>query len=117
PTLLRAPPGAPIEEVSLVGGLAAVDAIEPALERSAQIKWPNDVMVRRQKVAGVLAEARDGVVVLGIGINVNQTREQLPEDVRLAAASLRTLDGVERERAPLLAELLARLEHDYDAWR
>ena len=114
--LLRPPGGAPIQQLSLVGGLAVAETVEEALDLSAQIKWPNDVMVNRSKVAGVLAEARDGIVVLGIGLNVNQTREQLPEDARVPAASLRTVDGVERDRAPLLADLLTRLEAHYDAW-
>ena len=107
--LLRPPGGAPIQQLSLVGGLAVAETVEEALDLSAQIKWPNDVMVNRSKVAGVLAEARDGIVVLGIGLNVNQTREQLPEDARVPAASLRTVDGVERDRASLLADLLTRL--------
>jgi BirA family biotin operon repressor/biotin-[acetyl-CoA-carboxylase] ligase len=55
--------------------------------------------------------------VVGIGLNVNQTREQLPPQAVPPAASLRTVDGVERDRAPLLARLLARLEHHYDLWR
>jgi BirA family biotin operon repressor/biotin-[acetyl-CoA-carboxylase] ligase len=114
--LLRPPVGAPIQQLSLVGGLAVAETVEEALDLSAQIKWPNDVMVNRSKVAGVLAEARDGIVVLGIGLNVNQTREQLPEDARVPAASLRTVDGVERDRAPLLADLLTHLEAHYDAW-
>ena len=78
--LLRPPPERNIAQ-SRFGGLAAAEVVEEELGlwRSAQIKWPNDVMVNRRKVAGVLAEAREGVVVLGIGINVNQTREQLPE--------------------------------------
>ena len=114
--LLHAPAGSPIQQLSLVGGLAVAETVEQALDLSAQIKWPNDVMVNRRKVAGVLAEARDGIVVLGIGLNVNQTREQLPEDARVPPASLRTVDGVERDRAPLLADLLVRLERHYDAW-
>ena len=114
--LLRPPAGARIQELSLVGGLAVAETVEAALDLSAQIKWPNDVMVDRRKVAGVLAEARDGIVVLGIGLNVNQTRDQLPGDARVPAASLRTVDGVVRERAPLVADLLARLEEHYDAW-
>jgi BirA family biotin operon repressor/biotin-[acetyl-CoA-carboxylase] ligase len=109
---LRPPAERRIAELSLVGGMAAADAIERALGLSAQIKWPNDVMVNRSKVAGVLAEAREGVVVLGIGINVNQTREQLPE----GAASLRTIDGVTREREPILVDLLERVEQQYDRW-
>jgi BirA family biotin operon repressor/biotin-[acetyl-CoA-carboxylase] ligase len=114
--LLRPPVGRPMPELSLVGGMAAADAVEQALGLAAQIKWPNDVMVNRRKVAGVLAEARDGDVVLGVGVNVNQTRGQLPAEPRSPAASLRTIDGVERERAPILALLLERLEARYDAW-
>jgi BirA family biotin operon repressor/biotin-[acetyl-CoA-carboxylase] ligase len=109
---LRPPTHRRIAELSLVGGMAAADAIERALGLAAQIKWPNDVMVNRVKVAGVLADAREGVVVLGIGINVNQTREQLPE----RAGSLRTTDGVTREREPILVDLLERLEQLYDQW-
>ena len=116
-TVLRPPPDRPIPELSLVAGMAAADAVEEALGLTAQIKWPNDVMVNRRKVAGVLAEARDGAVVLGIGINVNQERGELPPDAQVPAASLRTVDGVRRPRAPLLATLLARLERQYELWR
>jgi BirA family transcriptional regulator, biotin operon repressor / biotin---[acetyl-CoA-carboxylase] ligase len=115
--LLRPPPEREAPQLSLVGGLAAAMAVEEALGLAAQIKWPNDVMVDRRKVAGVLAEAREGVVVLGIGINVNQTREQLPADARVAPASLRTVDGVERDREQVLALLLAHLDRLYAAWR
>jgi BirA family biotin operon repressor/biotin-[acetyl-CoA-carboxylase] ligase len=115
--LLRPPPERRIAELSLVGGIAAADAAELALGLAAQIKWPNDVMVNRYKVAGVLAEARDGAVILGIGVNVNQTRDQLPADARVPAGSLRTIDGVVRDRAALLVELLARLEDAYGSWR
>jgi BirA family biotin operon repressor/biotin-[acetyl-CoA-carboxylase] ligase len=114
--LLRPPAGSPIQQLSLVGGLAAAEAVEAALDLSAQIKWPNDVMVDRRKVAGILAEAREGVLVLGVGLNVNQTREELPPDAKVEAASLRTVDGTERDRAPVLADLLERLEHHYEAW-
>ena len=115
--LLRPPAGRRAAELSLVGGMAAADAVERALTLSAQIKWPNDVMVNRRKVAGVLAEAREGTVVLGIGVNVNQMRAELPFDQRAPAGSLYTVDGVRRERAPILATLLARLELHYDRWR
>ena len=115
--LLKPPPERHAPQLSLVGGLAAAMAVEDALALAAQIKWPNDVMVDRRKVAGVLAEARDGVVVLGIGINVNQTREQLPGDARVAPASLRTVDGRVRDRERVLGLLLAHLDRLYEAWR
>jgi BirA family biotin operon repressor/biotin-[acetyl-CoA-carboxylase] ligase len=114
--LLRPPASAPLQQLPLVAGLAVAETVEAALDLSAQIKWPNDVMVDRRKVAGILAEARDGIVVLGLGLNVNQTRAELPGDARVPAASLRTVDGVERGRESLLADLLERLERHYDAW-
>jgi BirA family biotin operon repressor/biotin-[acetyl-CoA-carboxylase] ligase len=114
--LLRPPPARAVAELSLVGGLAVAEAAEATLKLSAQIKWPNDVLVNRRKVAGLLAETAGEAVVLGIGLNVNQTREQLPADAKVQAASLLTTDGTYRERAPILADLLARLEEAYDRW-
>jgi BirA family biotin operon repressor/biotin-[acetyl-CoA-carboxylase] ligase len=114
--LLRPPPERPLPQLSLVAGVAVADAVERALGLSAQIKWPNDVLVNRKKVAGVLAEARAGAVVVGIGINVNQERDDLPPETSIPPASLLTTDGDVRERAPILADVLERLEHHYDRW-
>jgi BirA family biotin operon repressor/biotin-[acetyl-CoA-carboxylase] ligase len=90
--------------------IAALTGLEPAL------KFPNDVLVGGRKVAGILAEARDGRVVLGIGINVNVPADELPSDVDRPATSLLAETGRELDRAELLAELLERLERRYDAW-
>jgi BirA family biotin operon repressor/biotin-[acetyl-CoA-carboxylase] ligase len=114
--LLRPPADRRPAELSLVAGLAVAEAVEHALGLAVQIKWPNDVMVNRRKVAGILAEASGEVAVVGIGLNVNQTRDQLPADAQVAPASLYTVDGVRRPRAALLADLLAELEHAYRRW-
>ncbi len=114
---LRPPAERPAPELSLVAALATALAVEDATTLSAQIKWPNDVMLNRRKVAGILAEAKGGVVVLGIGLNVNQTREQLPPETKIPAASLRTIDGRERDREELLEVLLGRLDETYARWR
>jgi BirA family transcriptional regulator, biotin operon repressor / biotin---[acetyl-CoA-carboxylase] ligase len=114
--LLRPPAGSRIAQLSLVGGLAAAQTVEAALGRPARLKWPNDVLVDGRKVAGVLAEARDGVVVVGVGLNVNQTAAELPADARITAASLRSMDGAEHDRDTLLVALLERLETAYCAW-
>ncbi len=110
--LLRPPEGRNIAEISLVAGVAVADALERTLGLAVQLKWPNDVMLRRRKVAGCLAEARDGVVVLGIGINVNQSREELPP----TAGSVLTLTGRELDREALLDVVLEDLGDRYDAW-
>jgi BirA family transcriptional regulator, biotin operon repressor / biotin---[acetyl-CoA-carboxylase] ligase len=111
---LRPPAERQPQELTLVGALAAADAVELATDLFVQIKWPNDVMLNRRKVGGVLGELRDGLVVLGIGLN--QTRDQLPPDARQAAGSLRTVTGREHDRDSVLSALLARLERHYDAW-
>jgi BirA family biotin operon repressor/biotin-[acetyl-CoA-carboxylase] ligase len=104
-------------ELSLLGGIAAAEAVEGMIGLSAQVKWPNDVMVDRRKVAGVIAEARDATVVLGIGINVTQTRDELPPGTSTDAASLRTITGRAHDVAALAGSLLYRLERLYDTWR
>jgi BirA family biotin operon repressor/biotin-[acetyl-CoA-carboxylase] ligase len=114
--LLKPPSGRALPELSLVGGIATAETVERATGLAAQIKWPNDVMLNRRKIAGVLAEASDDAVVLGIGLNVNQTRSDLPQDARVAPASLYTIDGVQRERAGVLADLVAALERNYALW-
>jgi len=110
--LLKPPADRAAPQLSLVAGVAVADAIEQVVGLAAQLKWPNDVMLRRRKVAGCLAEARDGAVVLGIGVNVNQTGDQLPE----RAGSLRTLTGRDWDREELLAWLLDDLGRRYADW-
>jgi len=110
--LLRPPAERRTPELSLVAGIAVADALEELTGLSVQIKWPNDVMLRRMKVAGILAEARDGIVVLGIGVNVNQEREQLPE----RAGSLRTVAGREWDREAVLGAVLDALGRRYEEW-
>ncbi len=114
--LLRPPPERRAAELSLVGGVATALTVERALGLSSQIKWPNDVMVNRRKVAGVLAEARGDAVVLGVGLNVNQRRPDLPPETTVPPASLFTVDAVRRVRAPLLADLVLELERAYKVW-
>jgi BirA family biotin operon repressor/biotin-[acetyl-CoA-carboxylase] ligase len=110
--LLKPPSDRRIAELSLVAGVAVADAVEEAVGLATQIKWPNDVMLRRDKIAGILAEARDGGVVLGVGLNVNQTREQLPE----GGGSLLTATGREWDREQLLRSLLDLLGDRYEQW-
>jgi BirA family transcriptional regulator, biotin operon repressor / biotin---[acetyl-CoA-carboxylase] ligase len=110
--LVKPPAGRRLPHLALVAGAAVADAVEELTDLAVQIKWPNDVMLRRAKVAGILAEARDGAVVLGIGVNVNQTQEQLPP----RAGSLLTATGREWDRAVVLAAVLAALEQRYADW-
>lgn len=98
--------------VVAAGAVAAAVAAETGLDPA--LKHPNDVLVAGRKVAGVLAEASEGRVVLGIGVNVNQTA--LPADVRLPASSLRLETGREHDRARLVAAILNLLGPAIDEW-
>lgn len=105
-----------LPELSLVAGVAAAEAIAAETGLQPEVRFPNDLLLGRRKVAGILAEARDDRVVLGIGINVNLTEDELPTDVDTPATSLSIESGRPVDRARLLATLLERLEVHYDAW-
>jgi BirA family transcriptional regulator, biotin operon repressor / biotin---[acetyl-CoA-carboxylase] ligase len=115
--LLRPPGAGDLPQLSLVCALAVAETVEQATSLAAQLKWPNDVMLDRRKVAGILLEGSGGAVVCGIGVNVNQTHDQLPQGTQAAAGSLRTVSGHEHDRAALLADLLARVEARYETWK
>ena len=94
--------------------ILAAEAVAEAVD--GEVKAPNDVLLGGRKVAGVLGEASESRVVLGIGVNANQTAAQLPAETRLPATSLRVARGAPVDRAELLAAILAALERRYDAW-
>jgi BirA family biotin operon repressor/biotin-[acetyl-CoA-carboxylase] ligase len=114
--LLRPATGAPVAQLSLVCALAVAETVEDESGRQAGVKWPNDVLVEGRKVAGILLEAREGAVICGIGLNVDQDEAALPADVRTQATSLRLHTGRAHDRPTLLAALLRRLEARYDTW-
>ena len=103
-------------ELTVVGARACADAIRRVTGIEPTLKEPNDVLVDGCKAAGVLGEATGGRVVLGIGVNVNVTEEQLPEEVRLPPTSLLLETGGPVDRIELLVELLAALEERYRDW-
>jgi BirA family biotin operon repressor/biotin-[acetyl-CoA-carboxylase] ligase len=99
-------------ELSIVAGRAVADAVG----LDAQVQLPNDVLIGGRKVAGILAEATTGRIVLGIGINVNQRPEQLPRGTVKPVTSLYAESGEERDRAVLLASVLVEVERGYVGW-
>ncbi|CAN5243506.1 hypothetical protein BH18ACT12_BH18ACT12_21670 [soil metagenome] len=105
-----------LPELTLVAGGAVAEAIAELTGVEPAIKFPNDVLIGGRKVAGILAESSEGRVVLGVGINVNQTLEQLPLETQTEPTSLQLELGTSVDRAQLLAAVLARLERAYDLW-
>jgi len=105
-----------LPELSLVAGGAVAQAIADVTGIDPAIKFPNDVLVGGKKVAGILAESSEGRVVLGVGVNANQTAEELPVDAQTPPTSLRIELGEPVDRAELLAAILLLLESAYDRW-
>ncbi len=111
------PPMALWPELSLVAGDAVAAVLREQTGVAAELSHPNDVVIEGRKVAGILAEASVGRVVLGIGVNVNQEDEELPADTPKLATALRVETGREWPRAPLLVAILIELEQRYDDWQ
>jgi BirA family transcriptional regulator, biotin operon repressor / biotin---[acetyl-CoA-carboxylase] ligase len=103
--------------LALAAGLAARAAIEQVDARvSADLKWPNDVLIKGKKVCGILTEMNAEVtrvryVVVGIGINANQAN--FPKELEAEATSLRLVTGSEWSRVELTAALLKSLDREY----
>lgn len=102
--------------------VAAATALARAIRRqtnlSPEIKWPNDILLRGKKVAGILTELNaelDHVkyLIIGIGVDVNLTATDLPAELRKTATSLRIESGQPVLRPELAAAVLQELDADY----
>ena len=93
----------------LLAGVAVAEAVDP----SARLKWPNDLLLDDRKVGGILVQANGDVVVVGIGVNVSNTETELP-----SAAATSIALALERpvDRTDLLVSLVSGLRERYDAW-
>ena len=94
---LRSPGETP--QLSLLAGLAAAESVQALSELHPSIRWPNDVLLKGKKLAGILVEQKKGGVVVGIGINVTSRPEDLPESAVSLAAAMAAKPGPE-PRAP-----------------
>ena len=102
----------------LLAGHALARALRDTGVAAAGVKWPNDVLVGDLKVAGILVErvetATGPAAVVGIGLNVSTTVEELPVPT---ATSVGLALGTEPDRTGLLLAVLAGLRGEYDAWQ
>lgn len=103
----------------LLAGVAVATAIRQVSALDAALKWPNDVLLRSGKLAGILAEQSGDAVVVGIGVNVSTARHELPAPAAssLPATSLRLEGSSSLDRELLLGRMLDEIERWYLAWR
>lgn len=105
-------------QLTVVAATALARAIRSQTQLAPEIKWPNDILLRGRKVAGILTELSAEVdrvnhVILGIGLDVNQVAEDFPPDVRKIATSLKIETDAVVDRAALAAAILRELDRDY----
>jgi BirA family biotin operon repressor/biotin-[acetyl-CoA-carboxylase] ligase len=105
-------------QLTVAAATALWRAIHTETGLSAEIKWPNDILFRGKKVAGILTEMsaeldRVKYLILGVGVDVNQAASEFPPDVRKIATSLRAELGHPILRAELATAILRELDHDY----
>src|SRR6266704_914380 len=97
---------------------AIADVIRTELSLEPAIKLPNDIQVHGRKVAGVLVEMRaqenaPHLAVVGIGINVNQSRDDFPDDLQDRAISLTMALGRQVDRQKFAVAVLRNLDRTY----
>lgn len=111
---------ASLEGLSLAVGLAVVKALESVGARELQLKWPNDVLWREKKLCGILLEVHgdptgECEVIIGIGINVKLTSEQLAE-IGQPAVDLCGVCGKVVSRNKVVSALVNTLSHLLDGF-
>jgi len=104
--------------LTLAAGIAAAKSVRRVTDLDPWIKWPNDLKIGDKKLAGILTEMhaemdRVHYVIVGIGINVNISPENFPEEIRKLATSLSIETGRTINRNQLIATLYYEMESAY----
>ncbi|MGN9166043.1 biotin--[acetyl-CoA-carboxylase] ligase [Tissierellaceae bacterium HCP3S3_D8] len=110
-----------IPKITLVGATAINMALRD-IGIDSQIKWPNDIVIENKKVSGILTEmssnSRDiNYVIMGIGINVNQDIQDVPEELQYKSTSLKIVKNSVIDKRELLNNILERFRTLYMPFR
>ncbi|UCC33517.1 MAG: biotin--[acetyl-CoA-carboxylase] ligase [Candidatus Bathyarchaeota archaeon] len=105
-------------KLTLVAAVVVAQTIKEIFGLNAEIKWPNDVLIKGRKVCGILTETSIkgetiDFAVVGIGINANTSLDSFPERLRGTLTSLKKELGEEIDREDFLRALFEKLEHYY----
>jgi BirA family biotin operon repressor/biotin-[acetyl-CoA-carboxylase] ligase len=107
-----------VTQVTVLGAVAIRRAIKKVTGVEVEIKWPNDLLIRGKKCGGILTELsaepeRVKYVVLGVGVNINQSLGDFPEELRSVATSLRLETGRAWDRGDLAVGAIGALDESY----
>lgn len=111
-----------LPQITLLAAVAMVDALEAEGIADARVKWPNDILIGGRKVCGILAETGvspdgDVFVVLGVGLNVNQSLSDFPPELEEIATSLAVAAGRPVSRQRIFHAFLDALDVWMARWR
>ena len=120
-SMILRPPMAPMDapRLTLVTAVALAEALIDATGLDIRIKWPNDILCRGKKLAGILTELStemDAVnhVIIGLGLNVNTPKESFPEELKGKASSILAESGISHSRCKIIQRFLERFERHYN---
>ncbi|WP_202079972.1 biotin--[acetyl-CoA-carboxylase] ligase [Caldalkalibacillus salinus] len=104
-----------VSQVTLLSSVAVLKGIKNTTGKECQIKWPNDLLLQGKKLAGILTELnaetdRLNYVIVGVGMNVNQSASDFPEELQHIATSLKVDTGEEINRKSLVLNILKEWE-------
>lgn len=106
-----------LPQLALVAAVAVREACAELGAKAARVKWPNDVVVGRKKLAGILLETFDSTVLVGIGVNRNERGDvDLDRDLALRFIGLGDLVQETPDRETLARAILNALELRYESW-
>ncbi len=113
------PADAPV--LTLILGVAVAEAVEEFTGLRPTLKWPNDLLIKGRKVAGILTEMSADMesiehIVCGIGVNLNMKIADTPEELRSISTSLAEASGETVERAAFTRTLLKSLDSRYSSF-
>lgn len=104
-----------VELLSLACAVAVAEAVGGTVQSEAKIKWPNDIVLKGKKVAGILLESkpsRKGIsYIIGVGINCHQRPDSFPSELRSSATSIDMEDHTSCDRISVAKRLLSSTEH------
>lgn len=111
-------PLAKAPQLTLIAAVAVAQAIEESTSLVPHIKWPNDLLIHGKKVTGILTEMqaeadRIHSIIIGIGMNANQQKDDFPIELQSIATSLSIEKGENLNRAELIRAVFSHLERLY----